>query len=61
MTTTSLTLSEIYNLAHKTMLANGCDEANAEALADIIYRAERDGCSTGRRGGDTTRASMLSR
>ncbi|PQM59680.1 MAG: oxidoreductase [Rhodobacteraceae bacterium] len=43
MTTTSLTLSEIYNLAHKTMLANGCDEANAEALADIIYRAERDG------------------
>ena len=25
------------------MLANGCDTANAEALADIICRAERDG------------------
>lgn len=36
-------LDGIYNLAKKVMLANGCDTANAEALADIICRAERDG------------------
>jgi len=43
MTTLSLTLDEIYALAHSTMLANGCDDANASALADIVTRAERDG------------------
>ena len=31
------------NIAKNVMLANGCDTANAEALADIICRAERDG------------------
>ncbi|MFZ9134928.1 MAG: Ldh family oxidoreductase [Candidatus Puniceispirillaceae bacterium] len=36
-------LDGIYNLAKKVMLANGCDTANAEALADIICRAERYG------------------
>ena len=43
MSEVSLTLSEIYNLTHLTMLVNGCDEANASALADIVCRAERDG------------------
>ena len=43
MSKTSLSLDEIYALAHDTMMANGCDEANAGALADIVMRAERDG------------------
>ena len=43
MSTHELSLDAIYGLAKKVMLANGCDTANAEALADIISRAERDG------------------
>ena len=43
MSTVSLTLDEIYALAHDTMVANGCDDTNASALADIVTRAERDG------------------
>ena len=43
MSTQELGLDAIYDLAKKVMLANGCDVANAEALADIISRAERDG------------------
>ena len=43
MGTTSLTLDDIYALAHDAMTANGCDDANAAALADIVMRAERDG------------------
>ena len=43
MTTTSLSLDEIYNLAKKTLLFNGCDEENANILSDTIMRAERDG------------------
>jgi len=43
MTTLTLTLDEIYALVHSTMIANGCDEDNAAALADIMTRAERDG------------------
>jgi delta1-piperideine-2-carboxylate reductase len=43
MTTLDMTLDDIYKLAHGAMHANGCDEANAAALADIITRAERDG------------------
>ena len=43
MTTTNMTLDEIYALTRDVMLANGCDTANAEALADIVTRAERDG------------------
>ena len=43
MNTISLKISEIYELAYKTMMANGCNKANATALADIISRAERDG------------------
>ena len=43
MSTVSLTLNEILELAKKTLLANGCDEENASILADTIMRAERDG------------------
>ncbi|MEE9336011.1 MAG: Ldh family oxidoreductase [Granulosicoccaceae bacterium] len=43
MTTVNLNLKEIYSLAHSTLLSNGCDEANASAVADIVTRAERDG------------------
>ena len=43
MSTVSLSLEDIYDLAKKTLLANGCDEENASILADTIMRAERDG------------------
>jgi len=43
MTTVSLSLDEIYDLAKRTLLANGCDGENANILADTIMRAERDG------------------
>ena len=43
MTTTNLTLEEIYNLALKTLKFNGCDELNAEAVAETVTNAERDG------------------
>jgi len=43
MKTLSLTLIEIFELAKKTLLANGCDEETATILADLIMKAERDG------------------
>ena len=43
MNTISLSLDEIYQLANKTLLVNGCDEENANILSDTIMRAERDG------------------
>ena len=43
MATISLSLDEIYDLAKKTLLFNGCDEENASILANTIMRAERDG------------------
>ena len=43
MNTISLSLDEIYQLANKTLFANGCDEENANILSDTIMRAERDG------------------
>ena len=43
MSTITLELVDIYNIAYDAMLANGCDTDNAAALADIICRAERDG------------------
>jgi len=39
----SLTLDEIFDLAKKTLLANGCDDETASILADLIMKAERDG------------------
>ena len=43
MKTLSLTLDEIFELAKKTLLNNGCDEETATILADLIMKAERDG------------------
>jgi len=43
METFSLTLDEIFELAKKTLLANGCDEETAIILSDLIMKAERDG------------------
>ena len=43
MNTISISLDEIYDLAKKTLLSNGCDEENANILSDTIMRAERDG------------------
>ena len=43
MKTVSLSLDEIYYLANKTLITNGCDKENADALSDTIMRAERDG------------------
>ena len=43
MSTVSLTLDEIFDLAKKTLLANGCDDDTASILAELIMKAERDG------------------
>ncbi len=43
MKTISLSLEEIYNLANKTLLTNGCDEETSNILSDLIMKAERDG------------------
>ena len=43
MPTISLTLDEIYDLAKKTLLINGCDEENASILSETIMKAEKDG------------------
>ena len=36
MATVSLSLQEIFDLAKKTLLANGCDEETAIILSDLI-------------------------
>jgi len=46
MNKVTLTLDEIFNLAKKTLLVNGCDEENASILADTIMKAERDGSAS---------------
>ncbi len=43
MSTTPLSLNEIYELARKTLINNGCNELNAEAVANTVTFAERDG------------------
>ena len=43
MNTISISLEEIYDLAKKTLIFNGCDEENASILSETIMRAERDG------------------
>lgn len=44
MTTVHLSLEDAHSLALKCLLANGCDEANAHAVADRMIEAERDLC-----------------
>lgn len=39
-----MTLAEADALSFATLLANGCDAANARAVTDIMLRAERDIC-----------------
>ena len=43
MSTIPLTLDEIFDLAKKTLLANGCDDETASILSELIKNAERDG------------------
>ena len=43
MSTVSLTLDEIFNLAKKTLVANGCNDETASILSELIKNAERDG------------------
>ena len=43
MNTVSLSLDEIFALAKKTLLANGCDDETASILAELTMKAERDG------------------
>ena len=43
MNTVTLTLIEIFDLAKKTLLANGCDDETASILSNLIKNAERDG------------------
>jgi delta1-piperideine-2-carboxylate reductase len=43
MSTTLLSLDEIYALAHAVLTENGMDKANAKALSMTIHNAERDG------------------
>ena len=31
-----MTIEDIYRLAKKTLMVNGCDEKNAEAVADTV-------------------------
>ena len=41
MANIALTLDEIFDLAKKTLVANGCDDETASILADLIRNAER--------------------
>ena len=43
MTTTPVSLDEIYSLAKNTLINNGCDNLNAEAVSKTVTYAERDG------------------
>lgn len=44
MTETTLTLDEVHALAVEVLSKHGCDNANANAVADVLTAAERDGC-----------------
>ena len=43
MATVPLSLEEIFHLAKKTLIANGCDEETSDTLSTLIKNAERDG------------------
>lgn len=44
MSETNMSLEAIHNLARESLMAHGCDAENAGAVADIVTRAEGDGC-----------------
>ena len=46
MSTTPLIVSEIYDLAYRCLLNNGCNDENAAAAARTISSAERDGAES---------------
>ena len=46
MSTTDLSLKEIYDLAKEVLEFNGCDETSANAVANTVCTAERDGSSS---------------
>ena len=46
MTTQALTLDEIYQLAFNCLTKAGADYDNADAVADTVMRAERDGSAS---------------
>lgn len=46
MSTQALSLDEIYQLAYRSLSSAGADHANADAVADTVMRAERDGSAS---------------
>ncbi|MEM9098362.1 MAG: Ldh family oxidoreductase [Pseudomonadota bacterium] len=46
MQTTTMTVEEIRTLARETLLAHGCDQANATAIAENMTQAERAGAAS---------------
>ena len=44
--TETLTLGEVRSLTQAALRASGADQANADAVADVVTRAERDGCAS---------------
>ena len=55
-TTTELNLDEIFNLAKAALINNGANEENADAVANTVTNAERDGRSEERRVGKECRS-----
>ena len=44
--TVTLPLDEVRSLTMAALKASGADRANADAVADVVTRAERDGCAS---------------
>lgn len=44
MSETNMSIEAIHALANDTLMQHGCDAENADAVANIIARAEGDGC-----------------
>ena len=44
--TVTLSLDEVRTLTAAALRASGADQANADAVADVVTRAERDGCAS---------------
>lgn len=44
--TVTLALDDVKTLARAALIKAGCDDPNAEAIAHVIWMAERDGCSS---------------
>ncbi|MCB9148542.1 MAG: Ldh family oxidoreductase [Caldilineaceae bacterium] len=44
--TMAMTVAEIHNISKACLIVNGCDEANANAIATTVSMAERDGATS---------------